>query len=89
MVKYGSATSIDFMPTKSLARPSPSHKSSILFVNMKERDGRLYKQGKEQMVENIELEKTKEERAKRVDERKKNRHKYRSELQTKLSMCHK
>ena len=44
MVKYGSATSIDFMPTKSsLAKASPSHKSSILFVKMKERDSKLYR----------------------------------------------
>ena len=41
------------------------------------------------MVENIELENTREEREKLVNERKKNRHKYRSELQTKLSMCQK
>ena len=39
------------------------------------------------MVENIALENTKEEREKIVRERKQNRYKYRSELQTKLSMC--
>ena len=39
------------------------------------------------MRENIALENNREEREKIVNERKKNRYKYRSELQTKLSMC--
>ena len=88
MIKHESVSSIDYISTKALVKEklAPKITSSVIFNKQKERDEILYKH-KNQMAENIALENNKEEREKIVIERKKNRYKYRSELQTKLSMC--
>ena len=87
-VKHESATSIDLIPTTCIVKNqlASSSKGLIKFSQTRERDESLYTNG---MTKNIELENTKEERAKIIQERKQNRHKYRSELQTKLYMCNK
>ena len=71
MAKHESVSSIDYIPTKCLVKDklAPKITTSVVFNKQKERDEILYKH-KNQMVENIALENTKEEREKIVRERK-------------------
>ena len=81
MAKHGSATSLDYVPTRCLVKGSLSQnsKGSIPFSKLRERDEALYRHNN-QLAQNIALENTREEREKLVRERKRNRYKYRSEL---------
>ena len=90
-VQRGSSSIIDSAPTEAINRDSilgrvKHGRSSVLtFDKQHERDDSMYKQNMQ--VRNIALENQRDERLKHVEERKKNRHKYRtafSKLQKQL-----
>ena len=88
MNKTSSISSIDFAPTSNKEKIAPKLVTNISFRKQRERDPMVYTH-MNQMAKNIALENSKDEREKVVQERKKNRQKYRQDLQAQLTLCNK